>query len=166
MLKGLTVKHWVGGVLILILSFTITLWLTEPEIPQLSRRATINLAIMPHQIGAVVDGAAIARAPADRAAYLLYGPYISLPAGSYAVDIAFVCTDNAAANVFDATAQAGKQVLAVARLEPGDPRCNGSNQTVTLPFVLKRATDAVEFRTLFGGQGMLKVTSLVLWREQ
>ena len=33
MLKGLTLKHWVGGILVLILSFTITLWLTEPEVP-------------------------------------------------------------------------------------------------------------------------------------
>ena len=33
MLKSLTFKHWVGGALVLILSFTITLWLTEPEVP-------------------------------------------------------------------------------------------------------------------------------------
>ena len=32
MLKGLTFKHWVLGALVLILSFTITLWLTEPEV--------------------------------------------------------------------------------------------------------------------------------------
>jgi hypothetical protein len=33
MLKRLTFKHWVAGSLVLILSFTITLWLTEPEVP-------------------------------------------------------------------------------------------------------------------------------------
>jgi hypothetical protein len=33
MLKRLTFKHWVAGLLVLILSFTITLWLTEPEVP-------------------------------------------------------------------------------------------------------------------------------------
>jgi hypothetical protein len=33
MLKSLTLKHWIIGAFVLILSFTITLWLTEPEIP-------------------------------------------------------------------------------------------------------------------------------------
>jgi hypothetical protein len=34
MLKSLTVKYWLVGALVLILSFTITLWLTEPDINQ------------------------------------------------------------------------------------------------------------------------------------
>jgi hypothetical protein len=33
MLKSLTLKYWVVGALVLILSFTITLWLTKPEVP-------------------------------------------------------------------------------------------------------------------------------------
>jgi len=33
MLKSLTLKHWIVGALVLILSFTITLWLTKPEAP-------------------------------------------------------------------------------------------------------------------------------------
>ena len=33
MLKSLTLKYWIVGALVLVLSFTITLWLTEPEVP-------------------------------------------------------------------------------------------------------------------------------------
>ena len=87
---------------------------------------------------------------------MLFGPYFTLPMGSYAVDIAFVCANNAASNVFDATANAGKRTLAVVRLDPFDPRCNGTEQAMTLPFVLKGQTNSVEFRTLFGGRGTLK----------
>ena len=32
-MKSLALKHWVVGALVLILSFAITLWLTEPEVP-------------------------------------------------------------------------------------------------------------------------------------
>ena len=32
MLKGLTLIHWILGALVLLLSFTFTLWLTEPEV--------------------------------------------------------------------------------------------------------------------------------------
>lgn len=121
----------------------------------------IAFAYMFRQIGSIVDGAAIASST-DHAGYLLYGPYISLSAGSYAVEFTFVCTDNATANVFDATANAGRITLASLRLDPSDPRCDAKEQTITLPFVLNKRTDAIEFRTFFGGSGTLRVTGMTL----
>jgi hypothetical protein len=70
MLKGLRFKHWAIGALVLILSFTITLWLTEPDAPQLTPDAMIKSLAA----GGIVDEASLNAAA--RTAGLQYSPYI------------------------------------------------------------------------------------------
>jgi hypothetical protein len=67
MLKGLTFKHWVGGLLVLILSFTITLWLTEPEVPPDDMIKSLAVA-------AIIDEASLSAAA--QTAGLKYSSYV------------------------------------------------------------------------------------------
>lgn len=70
MLKGLSFKHWAVGVLVLILSFTITLWLTEPEAPQLPPEEMLKSLAA----AAVSDEASLGAAA--RTAGLQYSSYV------------------------------------------------------------------------------------------
>jgi hypothetical protein len=67
MLKGLTLRHWVVGVLVLSLSFSVTLWLTEPK-------------ILPEDMIKLLASAAVADESslieAARTAGLQYSPYV------------------------------------------------------------------------------------------
>ena len=67
MLKSLTLKHWVVGVLVLCLSFAVTLWFTEPEIPPEDMIKSLASA-------AVADESSLIEAA--RTAGLQYSPYV------------------------------------------------------------------------------------------
>lgn len=67
MLKNLTFKHWVVGILVLVLSFITTLWLTEPEVPPEGMIKSLASA-------AVSDEASLNAAA--RAAGLQYSSYV------------------------------------------------------------------------------------------
>jgi len=120
----------------------------------------IDMSLMFHQTGNVRGGVAIAGAPADPPGYMLYGPYMRLSPGSYNVYFGFICIGNQAGHVMEVTSGAGKQVLAQTRLEPRDPRCDGTPHEIELPFRLTSLAEMVEFRTWFGGTGSLEVSSL------
>jgi hypothetical protein len=134
------------------------------KIPGLDDDLAINMGAMRSGTGTVAGGMASADGPLNPAGHLLYGPYITLPPGSFTLEIGFVCSANAT-NMFDVTTGTGRTVLAVDRLDPGDPRCDGMARTVSLPFVLSASVNDIEFRSFFGGNGSLRVTSMRLRSE-
>ena len=69
-LKGLTFIHWVAGASVLILSFTITLWLIEPAVPPVPPVDKINSLAA----AAVFDEGALSAAA--RTAGLIYSSYV------------------------------------------------------------------------------------------
>jgi hypothetical protein len=123
---------------------------------------SIDITTMSKEVGKIAGGVAVARAPADKAGTLLFGPYVHLLPGSYGLYIRFTCADNQTANVMDVTALHGRQAIAKTQLEPHDPRCNGTPHEIELPFGLTSAAEEVEFRVFFGGTGTIEISRLRL----
>ena len=132
------------------------------QAPKAKEYSPINLRTLAHLTGSIIDGVAVARAPADRAGFLLYGPYATMAPNSYAVDIYFACTDNERPNVFDVAAYVRGETLARTEIGAHDARCNGQDQLTTLKFDLSKITSQIQFRVIFGGSGTLEVKRLVL----
>jgi hypothetical protein len=124
----------------------------------------IDMSAMFKQVGTIADDMASAREPADAAGFLLFGPYLRLPAGSYRLYVTLTCADNQAADTTSVTALPTVRVLGSVRLDPGDGRCDGNPHVIDIPFRLSITTDAVQFTTVFGGSGTLSVSGLRLSR--
>jgi len=131
------------------------------DLPHTLRDGSIDIMTMSGQVGKIAGGVAVARAPADKAGVLLFGPYVHLLPGSYGLYIRFRCTDNQTANGMDVTAL-GRHTIVSAQLEPHDPRCDGAPHEVELPFGLTSAAEQVEFRAFFGGTGTIEISRLRL----
>ena len=67
---------------------------------------SIDITTMSKECRQIAAGVAVARAPADKAGTLLFGPYVHLLPGSYGLYIRFTCADNQKVNVMDVTASA------------------------------------------------------------
>ena len=134
-------------------------------LPHTLRDGSIDITTMSSGVGKIAGGVAVARAPADQAGVLLFGPYVHLLPGSYGLYIRFTCADNQTASVMDVTALHGRQTIANTQLEPHDPRCDGAPHEVELPFGLTSAAEEVEFRVFFGGTGTLEISRLRLLVE-
>jgi hypothetical protein len=127
--------------------------------------ATLLLTEFGHQTGSVTKDEAWASERADLDGYLLFGPYLFLQPGAYSVEFSFSCEGNRHANIFDISAKAGGRIMGAEALQPGDARCNGAPQMVAMAFSLASPTIGVEFRTLFGGSGTLKVVQVKLKKQ-
>jgi hypothetical protein len=131
-------------------------------LPHTLQDGSIDITTMSGQVGKKAGSIVVARAPADQAGALLFGPYVHLLPGSYDLYIRFTCADNQTANVMDVTALAGQQTIANTKLEVHDPRCDGAPHEVELPFELTSAAEQVEFRVFFGGTGTMEISRLRL----
>jgi hypothetical protein len=131
-------------------------------LPHILQDGSIDITTMKSEVGKIAGGAAVARAPADKAGALLFGPYVHLSPGSYGLYIRFTCADNQTANVLEVQARWGQQKLANTQLEPHDPRCDGGPHEVELPFKLTSATEQAEFKVIFGGTGTIEISRLRL----
>ncbi|UIJ71065.1 hypothetical protein [Aurantimonas sp. HBX-1] len=112
------------------------------------------------QVGVVDNGELEAKSPRDPAGFLMYGPYVDLPAGSYEVQVEFVCTNMGEGSFFDVTANIGQISLNRSVFARNDDRCNGAENSVSMPFILEKDTTNIEFRAHFGGTGDMAVKSV------
>jgi hypothetical protein len=127
--------------------------------------ANINLSTMSHQIGNIAGGVATAHETSDQKGCLLFGPYITLPMGSYDIELDFICAGNSLNNILDVTAQTGNEIIAKMNINSDGQSCNGQPKKIKLSFRLNKKKEGVEFRTYFGGVGMLKVTGMKIRQE-
>ena len=98
--------------------------------------------------------------PADGPGYGLFGPYISLIAGSYTVDIAFACSGTLDGSYFEISA--GKEQRRLAGWEFGDhpEGCDGQTRHARLSLDARQPVSMVEVRTFYGGLGNLSITDV------
>ncbi len=121
-----------------------------------------SLSTFSRQIGTLDKNAITAMSPRDEEGFLMFGPYIRLPAGSYQIEIEYSCSTNLASNSFDITAELGSQVLKSVELKANDSRCDGLQQNLVLPFKLDKPTTKIEYRARFGGSGKLSIDKVSL----
>ena len=125
----------------------------------LARELTFGVNDLPNIIGHRGDGS-VTLVPADGSGYGLFGPYISLVAGSYTVDIAFACSGTLDGSYFEITAgdEARKLVGRDVADHPGG--CDGRTQHARLSLDARQPVSMVQVRAFYGGLGTLSITGV------
>jgi hypothetical protein len=130
-----------------------------------TRDLTIGIGNLSSGTGRVANDVARASSPADQPGFLLFGPYMILPSGNYALTLSYACAGSDKPGYFDVTASLGAAELAKSVIDPNTTPCTGEAESMTLRFKIGRPTSGIEFRTFFGGSGSLEVRQMRLRQE-